>query len=559
VLASQAAVDGLVLRVAAAAGTAADTARLRAVFARVLNELEVAPGDPAWTDGRDVVGAAYERLVSGRVRRGLGQFFTPLPIGRAMAHWLLADRPRLVLDPGCGSGSLLAAADHERTAPTRLLGLDVDQLAIAMAKKNADLRAIAGLELRRMNFLTDEIAERPEAIICNPPYTRHQALTAPEKEAIHESLSESLGIRFSQLASLPVLFLVRALAVAADQARLAFITPTHWLDMNYAEHVKELVLEMAHVEAIVELPATELVFEHAITTATITLIRKGGDGTAPTRMLRAKSTRRDDIIALLQDSGARTAVRLSTGKKWSRPPRRASRKGLRLDEVAHVRRGAATGCNSFFVLSDEERRLRGLSRCSLRPCIASPRLLNSDELNDATLAALPDTAPRWLLAPTHERRDGPLARYLLRANELGVHERHLVKQRVAAGRPWWRVEAKFEAPILFSYFNRQRPRFVRNRVQAVPLNNWLVIQPHEDIDADSLFAALSEPAIVGRLTRDARRYGNGLWKLEPSELKQLHLGLDRDGLTTASALVSTPLATIRLERRARLASGTVAR
>ena len=544
--ASQSAVDELVLRVVAAAGTAADTARRRAVFARVLDELEVAPGDPAWTDGRDVVGAAYERLVSGRVRRALGQFFTPLPIGRAMAHWLLADQPRLVLDPGCGSGSLLAAADHERTAPTRLLGLDVDQLAIAMAKKNADLRAMAGLELRRMNFLTDEIAERPEAIICNPPYTRHQALTASEKEAIHEGLKESLGIRFSQLASLHVLFLVRALAVAADHARLAFITPTHWLDMNYAKHVKDLVLQTAHVEAIVELPATELVFEHAITTATITLIRKGGDGRAPTRMLRAAATRRDAIISLLQDSDAGTAVRLSTAKKWSRAPGRANRKGPRLDEVAYVRRGAATGCNSFFVLSDEERRLHGLNRCSLRSCIASPRVLNVDELDEAALAAVPDTAPRWLLVPTRERHGGPLERYLLRANTLGVHERYLVKQRVAAGRPWWLVEAEFEAPILFSYFNRQRPRFVRNRVRAVPLNNWLVIQPHGDVDADALFAALSEPAVVARLSDDARRYGNGLWKLEPSELKQLRLQRDRDSLTTASALISAPsLATTR--------------
>jgi hypothetical protein len=144
---------------------------------------------------------------------------------------------------------------------------------------------------------------------------------------------------------------------------------------------------------------------------------------------------------------------------------------------------------------------------------------------------LPDTTPRWLLAPTRRRRGGPLERYLMRADDFGVHERHLVKQRVAAGRPWWLVEADFDAPILFSYFNRHRPRFARNRIGAVPLNNWLVIRPHQGIDADALFAALAKPDVMAGLADDARLYGNGsLWKLEPSELKSLRLGCDRESL-----------------------------
>ncbi len=529
--APEAAVDELVARVRAATPTAADPIRLRKVFAAVLAELEIAPGDPAWTDGRDVVGAAYERLLSGRARRALGQFFTPLPIGRAMAQWLLADKPRLLLDPGCGSGSLLAAAAHERTAHTRLVGLDVDPLAITMAEKNASLRAIENLELRCVNFLTESIDERPDAILCNPPYTRHQSLSAKEKAAIHAGFTERLEVEFSQLASLHVLFLVRALEVAAESARLAFITPAHWLDMRYAERVKELVLREAHVETILEFPAHDLVFEHAITTATVTLIRKGeGGGTTPTRMVRAKSTRREDITSVLEDPEAGARVTLTSSKKWSRVARRVNRQGVLLEEVAHVRRGVATGCNAFFILSDKERRLHSLNRCALRPCIASPRVVTVDEIDAAAFAALPETAPKWLLSPSRERLGGPLEHYLSQAKGFGVQERYLVKQRMAAGRPWWKVEADFESPILFSYFNRERPRFVRNRVGGVPLNNWLVIQPHRGIDPDALFAALTEPAVRNGLENDSRRYGNGLWKLEPSELKCLRLTAGREAL-----------------------------
>jgi hypothetical protein len=143
---------------------------------------------------------------------------------------------------------------------------------------------------------------------------------------------------------------------------------------------------------------------------------------------------------------------------------------------------------------------------------------------------MPETAPRWLLTPSRQWQNGPLARYLARGIELGVLERYLVEQRVNAGRPWWRLENNFKAPILFSYFNRRRPHFVRNRVDGVPLNNWLVIQPREGVNEEALFAALREPAVRRRLEGDSRQYGNGLWKLEPSELSALRLPTDLDSL-----------------------------
>ncbi len=60
-----------------------------------------------------------------------------------MARWLLAEPTSLLLDPGCGSGSLLAAAAEERTeTKTRLLGLDIDQLAIERARSTCAVRGI---------------------------------------------------------------------------------------------------------------------------------------------------------------------------------------------------------------------------------------------------------------------------------------------------------------------------------------------------------------------------------------------------------------------------------
>ncbi len=201
------AVEQLVARVFSRVADAREPGAIRAAFAAVLCELDVRLGDPAWTDGRDVIGAAYERVLHGRDRRALGQFFTPLSIGRSRAAWLLADEPRLLLDPACGSGSLLAAAAHERTGTTTFVGIDVHSLAITMTSANATLRGVAELELHARNFLLDDVEERPDAVICNPPFTRHQELSREEKLAIHAGFKRRLGLQISQLASLHVLFL----------------------------------------------------------------------------------------------------------------------------------------------------------------------------------------------------------------------------------------------------------------------------------------------------------------------------------------------------------------
>jgi SAM-dependent methyltransferase len=516
---TQEAVDELVARVyAAAAKPDSHVSRARALE-RILDDLGVHIDDPAWTDGRDVIGAAYERLVPGSARRALGQFFTPMWIGRLMSRWLLEDDPKFLFDPGCGSGALLAAAAQERAGATRLVGIDVDKRAIAMARANATVRRIGNLELRQGDFLRDDPSERPAAIVCNPPYTRHHDLTAAAKRDIHERFAKRLDVRFSQLASLHVLFLVRALEVAAGSARLAFLTPAHWLDMSYAKAVKTLLLDKAHVETVVSFPSDELVFDHALTTAAITFIRKGVDGALPTRVVTLKRGTPEEVAAALADPEIGTTVKLKSGLKWSRP--RAASSGVRLDALANVRRGLATGCNSFFVLSDKRRRELALNNSYLLPCAATPRLFPSDEIGDLELEALPENAPRWLLNASRRFRRGPLADYLAEGENDGVPDRHLAMQRERTGRPWFRLEL-VTAPILFSYFNRRRARFVRNRAGAIPLNNWLLVTPKPGVDADALFAILSQP-IDSRLKENRRVYGNGLWKLEPSELRALRL------------------------------------
>lgn len=491
----------------------------REAFRSSLALLPNAAQDPGWADGRDVIGEAYQRVVSAASRRAAGQFFTPLWIGRAMAHWLLSEETKTVLDPGCGSGTLLVASALERDDDSvQLLGLDIDPLAIGMATTTRGIRGIEAMTLRTGNFLVDPIADVPDAVICNPPFTRHHDIPPALKKKIHEGFEERLGLRLSRLSSLHVLFLVRALEVASERARLAFITPSHWLEMGYGKAVKRFLLGQAQIEAIIGFPAEQLLFPGVRTTAAITLIRKGAES-GPTRILECDgvAAAANFIVSGLREDAGERDVRLDSETSWTR--RRPREGGVRLRELAVVHRGVATGYNAYFVLSEKRRKEHDLRRYSCRPCLASPRHFNGMEMRLKDLDQLDEEIPRWLFAPRRFRSSGPIRRYLeLGAGELNVPARSLVASRVRAGRRWFEVSVPEQAPILFSYFNRPTARFVRNHAEAVPLNSWLVIRPREGVDVEALFRLLCSPEVIERLPDDARVYGKGLWKLEPSQL-----------------------------------------
>ncbi|MHB8642846.1 MAG: HsdM family class I SAM-dependent methyltransferase [Gaiellaceae bacterium] len=521
-------VQTLVERVRASA-TAQDAEGLRRAYEQVLARLEVTPDRlEAWRDGKDIVGSAYEQLLSPQQRRSTGQFFTPFWAGELMAGWLYSESAKLLLDAGCGSGGLvIPAARHPDRGHSRLLGIDADPIAIAMAKANKRLREIERCELRVANFLTDGLDEQPDRVVSNPPYSRHNAIPRDQRLTIHSELERVFGLRFSRRTSLQALFFLRALELSSDDAWLAFITPSDWLDVNYGLEVKRCLLERAHVEALILLDAEHLFFDGARTTAVITLVRKGIGGRT-TRVIRLGKELPKPGVVLDAVGGGRVnpvltmeEVSLSAEFKWARTaPKR--RRGSPLNEVARVHRGIATGANQYFCLTEDERARRGIPRADLRSCLTSPKHFDQVDLTQDVLDRLPGSTRRWLVDCDDfgvESAKTPLGTYLRRGRRLKVHTGYLVSNR----RPWYSQEQRVNAPIVFTYLNKHRPRFLRNHAGAVPLNNWLVIAPRDGVNVDALFAALSAPTVSKQLREQARFYGGGMWKLEPSELERIIL------------------------------------
>lgn len=84
-----------------------------------------------------------------------------------LGEFLEVKRKETILDIGTNNGSLLLYAS--RFNPTKLIGIDINNEALELAKKNLDLNNITNYELHNVDARS--YRNTPvDVIVCNPPY-----------------------------------------------------------------------------------------------------------------------------------------------------------------------------------------------------------------------------------------------------------------------------------------------------------------------------------------------------------------------------------------------------
>lgn len=93
----------------------------------------------------DHLGALYCTLQSNKTIQMKGQFITPYNVSKMIAQMTLNETEKAVtvLDPACGTGSMLLAA-HETSPNSILFGVDIDLRAVRTCITNFAIRNIKG-------------------------------------------------------------------------------------------------------------------------------------------------------------------------------------------------------------------------------------------------------------------------------------------------------------------------------------------------------------------------------------------------------------------------------
>jgi len=469
-------------------------------------------------------------------RNRLGQFATPNGLAADVAEHALRYFPDHelihVLEPAVGLGSLWDAL-LSKVIDQTLQG-SAFEIDIQVAEEARGLWSPSGLTVTTGNFtaqLPPAEEQQVDLLLSNPPYVRHHHLDLAEKKHLRQLSEVRSGIKPNGYMGLYGYFMLLAHAWIKPGGIAVWLIPTEFMDVGYGEALKSYLLKQVTLLSVHTFTHTNTQFEDALVSSAIVTYRMERPG--PSHEIEFTSG-----DSLLQPSHTMSLRRdqLTAEQKWSglsRPGAVARAENeIKLGDLFDVRRGAATGDNSFFILEEARARELGLPEVFLRPVLPSPRYLKTDRVL-AGEDGRPVLDPVQVLIDCSlplkqvEEQFPALWAYLRRGVETGVSARYLCAHRM----PWYKQEQRAPAPFLCTYMGRGRDggnpfRFILNESQATATNVYLLLYPKGEMAdllgggsevREAVWKALN--ALGGEVVkREGRVYGGGLHKVEPSEL-----------------------------------------
>ena len=491
-------------------------------------------------------------------RNKLGQHATPTELAEDILRCSEALLPPngLVrfMDPAFGTGAFYSAL--ERTIPShriaRSVGYEIDPSLGEVASK---LWPETRLELHLKDFTLVDVPNdtRPKSnlIVCNPPYVRHHHIEREKKAYLQKRVREKTGISVSGLAGLHCYFMCLTHEWMADGGLAAWLIPSEFMDVNYGRAVKEYLLDNVTLLKIHRFDPHDVQFDDALVTSTVVWFKN----TLPSAAHEVEVSS-GGMPSQPEWLNTIPASSLRTSDKWSGmlshainiTPYKAG--DATIADLFDVKRGLATGCNRFFVLTLEQARENQIPPEFLTPILPAPRHLPVNEVYADALGNLSLERKLFLLncgLPESQviSHFPTLAKYLEKGRMQGVAERYLSRNRS----PWYAQEQRPASPFLCTYMGRIRSdssgpfRFIRNHSRATAPNLYLMLYPKPDLArliedkpdiANNLWEALNSiPPEV--MTACGRVYGGGLYKIEPKELGKVTLEFPVSILETHTA------------------------
>lgn len=446
----------------------------------------------------DLLGRLYHETIPEETRKALGAFYTKPRAARLLANLSIDRWDEKVLDPACGSGTILVECYHRkrRLAPrmdldelhrqliSHLYGIDIMTFAFHMSCINLAAQHMltpcdpniiprdgisAMLEaapkgnphvplLKWIHELSKTgIPSSFDVVIMNPPFTRRERLPKQERERVKALIPEVKG-RVGYWAY----FVIAADNVLKRGGKLALVAPEGFF--NWAgESVRRFLLSRGYSIDYVIKSAVEFFSEQAAFRDYLVVMTKSGTTGNPTVIILKKTLDELDVVQLAEQI---RQFRLSSYPKIEtehflgiKPPR-----DLVLDYISNLK--PLVGLNTlkgFELFSELMEEIKGL-----------PRLSELD-------------VDIFQYNPGFYRGDKVVASYA----------RKLFASRYGARAPSLVFDVEVSGENIFFVERRNRLKFKVNRAQVVHSLRSYAGVIHMDITGEEEFALVDPEVIPG--------------------------------------------------------------
>ena len=468
-------------------------------------------------------------------RNKLGQFATPHELALSLTRYaqsLLGDHSVRFLDPAIGTGSFFSALSQvfSKKQIQRAVGIEVDPLFAGTAR---DLWAAEGLSVVEGDFTKQPPEALYNLVLTNPPYVRHHHISGWEKEHLRAHLGQSLRLNVSGLSGLYCYFLLLSHEWMEEHGLAIWLIPSEFMDVNYGDALRRYLTDCVTLIQIHRFCPTDVQFTDALVSSAVVVFRRS----LPPPEHRARFS----FAGSIENPQSDALIPLDTlrrSRKWTQFPATtvvAERAALKLGDLFHIKRGLATGSNSFFILNQDQIERWEIPGQFLKPILPGPRHVTND-IVEALPDGTPDIFPRLFLLDCPESEEiiklkwPRFYAYVRTGHEEKISEAYLASRRA----PWYSQERRPPAPFLCTYMGRSRDgknpfRFIWNRSSATAHNVYLMLYPrgpmlhalqeHPELHS-KVFEALKQ-ITTAQFLSEGRVYGGGLHKVEPNELSQI--------------------------------------
>lgn len=375
----------------------------------------------------ETLGERFQKTRHGNSRLAAGQFFTPIALCDVMITLALSgsDFPRRarILDPGCGVGVFL---DRLQSRPAvkalkhaELLGIELDPDAARLAGDRLGTEKI-----RHGNFL-----EMPpdtlglfDLIIGNPPYIRHENLSADESgwQADIRSAFHEYRERYPKQAALLtgqhdayVWFLLKSTLLLKPGGRLCFVISNSWFTSRFGQRLSRFIHHHFNVLTLMESACENWFADAAINPAVIVLEKKAMPAentdhavrvirldqplSGSTSILKASARQVPQEVLFPVNSTLNIGFRMRAPEALRQLAER-TRLFCPLSEVSQLRYPVKTGINRFFYPNKDT-----IARFGIEPEFLTPALKSMREMSGYRVS--PESLSRWLFTCKDDKKD----------------------------------------------------------------------------------------------------------------------------------------------------------
>lgn len=472
-------------------------------------------------------------------RNRLGQFSTPFSLASQITSYTLSIVPNdpnlFMCEPACGSGVFISACVGQGKTDFSFIGVEIDTAYTQIFQDLFSDYKVEAINGDFFQFIESESArEQCDLIITNPPYIRHHHIETSKKQYLQELVLSRLDIKVSGLAGLYIYYILLSHSILKPGGVASWLIPSEFLYTNYGKALRTYLAEKASLLRIHRFDADDVQFDDALVSSCVVTYQK---------------TRKPKDHKFILSSGAYNSPKseekiavdhLRPGEKWSFFESVLTERdgGMSLEDLFYVTRGLATGNNAFFILDAEKAKNKNIEPSFLIPLIPSPRELKS-QIIEADADGLPVIPNRRFLLSVTTPPDQLGAeytgvhQYLEEGIQKGVPDGYLCRSRKT-----WYFQEKREPPLyVATYMGRNGAkgkspiRFILNRSKGTVTNVFICLYPRPNLQRLLMNNSDREIELLNALNtispssiaKAGRRYGGGLQKIEPKELRSVRL------------------------------------